>query len=190
MTIEKVINFWFGCPSEPSYGQPRKEWFIKNEAFDRAVQEQLLELYQQAANHELEAWQNTAEGCLALLVLLDQVPRNIFRGQPQAFATDEKARAIANFALQQGFDGQLLPVQRWFIYLPLEHSEDLEDQNKSVELFRRLPNDPENQKTLDYALKHRDIIVRFGRFPHRNAILNRESTAEETAFLQQPGSSF
>ncbi len=190
MIVEKVLNFWFGHPQKEYYGQSRKEWFIKNEAFDRVVKAQLFELYQQAANHQLESWQNTPEGGLALLILLDQVPRNLFRGQPQAFATDEKARAIAHFALQQGYDRQLLPVQRWFIYLPLEHSEDLEDQNKSVDLFQQLPDDPENQKTLDYAIKHRDVIARFGRFPHRNKILGRESTPAEKEFLQQPGSSF
>lgn len=190
MTINRVLNFWFGRPNEEDYGQSRKEWFIKNEAFDRQVEEQLFDLYQQAANDRLGTWQNTPEGCLALLILLDQVPRNLFRGQPQAFATDEKASAIAHFALQQGYDRQLLPVQRWFIYLPLEHSEDLEDQKRSVELFQQLPDDPENQKTLNYAIKHRDVIARFGRFPHRNAILERDSTPAEKEFLQQPGSSF
>lgn len=190
MTITKVLNFWFGAPDAPNYGQSRQEWFIKNEAFDREVRSQLLGLYQQAANHELTAWQDTPEGCLALLILLDQVPRNVFRNQPQAFATDAQARAIAHRTIAREWDRQLLPVQRWFVYLPFEHSEDLADQNLSVDLFRQLPDNSENQKTLDYALKHRDVIARFQRFPHRNAILGRESTAAEKAFLQEPNSSF
>ncbi|MEC4805060.1 MAG: DUF924 family protein [Jaaginema sp. PMC 1079.18] len=190
MTITKVLNFWFGSPDSPSYGQSHKEWFIKNSVFDGELRSRFLELYQQATRQELKVWENTPEGCLALLILLDQVPRNIFRNQPQAFATDKQARAIAHRVIEREWDRQLLPVQRWFVYLPFEHSEDLADQNLAVQLFRQLPNNGENQNTLDYALKHRDIIARFQRFPHRNAILGRESTEAEKDFLQQPDSSF
>jgi uncharacterized protein (DUF924 family) len=190
MTKDKILAFWFGEPDDPEYGKPRQAWFTKNAAFDEEVRSRFLDEYQQAATGQLNHWQESPYSCLALILLLDQFPRNMFRGQPQAFATDSHALALAQYAVSQGFDQQLLPVQRWFIYMPFEHSENLAHQRRCVELFSTLKNDPDSASTIDYAYRHLQVIERFGRFPHRNPILGRESTPEEVAFLKQPGSSF
>ncbi|WP_017716753.1 DUF924 family protein [Kamptonema formosum] len=188
--VEEILGFWFGKPGEAGYGKPRKVWFVRDAAFDLEVRLRFLGDCEWAAAGKLEDWQSTPAGCLALAILLDQFPRNMFRGQPQAFATDSQALAVAHHAVAQGFDRQMLPVQRWFIYLPFEHSENVEHQRRSVELFRRLSDDPDSAPTIDYAVRHQQIIERFGRFPHRNQILGRETTPEEAEFLKQPGSSF
>jgi uncharacterized protein (DUF924 family) len=185
-----VLDVWFGAPDDPASGAPRALWFEADAAFDRTVGTHCAALQQAAAAGRLDVWAATPLGCLALLILLDQVPRNLFRGTPAAYATDAPARAQARAAVAAGFDRALSPVQRWFIYLPFEHSEALEDQLLSVALFEALPDHPERATTLDAARRHRDIIARFGRFPHRNATLGRLSTAEETAFLREPDSSF
>lgn len=187
---EAILDFWFGRPDAPDYGQPQKYWFIKDPAFDEAIRQQFLADYQQAAEGRLNDWQAIPQTCLALLILLDQFPRNLFRGTPQMFATDAHARAVAHHALEQGFDRLLLPVQRWFVYLPFEHSEDLADQERSIALFGQLADHPDSAMAIDYAQRHYAVIQQFGRFPHRNAILGRDSTPAEAAFLQQPGSSF
>ena len=179
-TPEKVLAFWFSP-------QARPRWFVRSEAFDQALREQFGELHARAASGGLDAWATTPHGALALTLLLDQVPRNIFRGTPGAFASDAKAREVARAALAAGFDHDLTQEERLFMYLPLEHSEGLADQDRCVELMRELD---ENHEWLVYAIKHRDIIARFGRFPHRNAVLGRDSTEEEREFLSQPGSSF
>ncbi|MBW4492012.1 MAG: DUF924 domain-containing protein [Oscillatoria princeps RMCB-10] len=188
--VEEILGFWFGQPGEAGYGKPRKVWFVKDPAFDQEVRLRFLADYELAAAGKLEDLQSTPAGCLALVILLDQFPRNMFRGQPQAFATDSQALFVAQHAVDRGFDKQMLPVQRWFIYLPFEHSENLEHQRRSVELFRQLSDDPDSADTIDYAVRHLEIIERFGRFPHRNKILGRETTPEEAEFLKQPGSSF
>lgn len=187
---EAILEFWFGKPSEPGYGKSRKAWFIKNPAFDEEVRSRFLKTYQCAKAGELDYWQNAPERCLALIILLDQFPRNMFRHQPAMFATDQKALQVAQYAVGQGYDRRLLPVQRWFIYLPFEHSENLEMQQRAVELFSTLADHPESASSIDYAYRHLKVIERFGRFPHRNAILGRESTPEEIEFLKQPGGSF
>ncbi|NEQ33679.1 MAG: DUF924 domain-containing protein [Leptolyngbya sp. SIO4C5] len=192
-TARHILNFWFGDPAAPAteYGQQRDIWFKKNQAFDQQVRQQFLAVYEQARQGTYADWTQTPKGALALTVLLDQFPRNMFRGTPQSFATDGQALAIAQSAVAQGRDRSLLPVERLFFYLPFEHSEDIAHQNQAVALFEALVQAaPELQSTLDYAYRHRDVIARFGRFPHRNAILGRESTPEEEAFLQQPGSRF
>ncbi|MEN9225716.1 MAG: DUF924 family protein [Thermostichus sp. HHBFW_bins_43] len=189
-TPEEILRFWFGDPAEPEYGQPRPEWFKKDPAFDRRIENLFLPLYEQAAAGQLEPWQGSPSTCLALIVVLDQFPRNMFRNTPRAFATDPLALRAARQAVAQGFDRQLLPVQRWFVYLPFEHSENLADQQQSLQLFRQLESDPASHNAIDYARRHLEIIEQFGRFPHRNAILGRPSTPEELEFLQQPGSSF
>lgn len=143
-----------------------------------------------AAEGRLAHWQEHPNSCLALILLLDQFPRNIFRGTPRAFATDAMALQAAERAVGDRFDEQLLPVQRWFLYLPFEHSEHLEHQHRSIALFDTLRDDPDSASTIDYAYRHLRVIERFGRFPHRNAILGRESTPEEQEFLLQPGSGF
>ncbi len=190
LQVNEILDFWFGKPEDADYGKIRKFWFTKNLEFDQEVRSRFLSVYQQAAAGQLDEWQTSPHSCLALIIMLDQFPRNMFRSQPQAFATDPQALSIAQYALTQGFDQQLLPIQRWFIYMPFEHSENLEYQRQSVELFSTLKDDPDCASGIDYAHRHLKVIERFGRFPHRNQILVRESTPEEVEFLQQPGSSF
>ncbi|WP_088893982.1 DUF924 family protein [Leptolyngbya ohadii] len=188
----EVFSFWFGESGEDtSYAARRKLWFGKAPEFDRAIADRFRSLTEQATAGELDSWQRTPQGALALLILLDQFPRNIYRGTPQAFGSDLKALAVAKTAIDRKFDQELEPIQRIFMYLPLEHSEMSTNQARSVALFKQLAADsPELQDTFDYAIKHQVVIDRFGRFPHRNEILGRESTAEEVEFLKQPGSSF
>ncbi|GAB4383457.1 MAG: DUF924 family protein [Elainellaceae cyanobacterium] len=190
---QAVLSFWFGEEPEYSslYDQRRKLWFGKKPAFDQAIIDQFRSLYEQAAAGQLDGWQQTPPSALALVLVLDQFPRNMFRDTPQAFATDAQACHLAKQAITQGFDRSLAPVQRMFFYLPLEHSESLEDQAQSVQMFQALAQvSPDLLDTLDYAYRHQDVIRRFGRFPHRNRILGRVTTPEEADFLQQPGSSF
>lgn len=187
---QEILDFWFGQPDEDGYGKSRKIWFIKNPEFDEEVRSRFLPTYQQAAAGELDSWKASPQACLALIILLDQFPRNLFRGQPQAFATDSLALAYAKHAVAKGFDKELLPIQRQFIYLPFEHSENRRDQHQCLELFSTLKDEPECASGVDYAHRHFKVIERFGRFPHRNEILGRETTPEEAEFLKQPGSSF
>ncbi|HZI12407.1 MAG TPA: DUF924 family protein [Myxococcus sp.] len=194
-SAEEVLDFWFGRPADPvrnpESARQRDFWFEKDTAFDEEFRRRFLALHERAAAGELDAWKDEPRSCLALLLLLDQLPRNVFRGTPRAFATDARAREVARHALARGLDLALPPVWRWFVYLPFEHSEDVYDQRLSVFLFELLAlNQPGQREPLDYAVRHRDIIERFGRFPHRNATLERPGTPEEEAFLQEPGSSF
>jgi uncharacterized protein (DUF924 family) len=188
--VNDVLDFWFGRSNSPEFGKVQKKWFEKDLAFDEEVRSHFLSQYELAASGQLDSWQESPESCLALIILLDQFPRNMFRGTPQAFATDSKALAAAEQAVKNKFDRELLPVQRWFIYLPFEHSENLEKQQKSVELFSNLQGEPDSESVINYAIRHLEIIERFGRFPHRNQILGRETTPEEAEFLKQPGSGF
>ncbi|MEM7771141.1 MAG: DUF924 family protein [Cyanobacteria bacterium P01_E01_bin.6] len=193
MTIDEVLTFWFGVTvsGDDAYQVRRKLWFRKNPATDQEIRRLFFSTYEQAIAGALAHWQTTPRGALALAVVLDQFPRNMFRGEAQSFASDAQARTVANRAIADGFDQQLPPLQRMFLYLPLEHSENLEDQFRCVDLFQRLLNEcPELTNSYDYAVRHKDIIERFGRFPHRNHILGRETTAEEAEFLSLPGSSF
>jgi len=194
MNYLELLNFWFGFADSPEYGKPQGKWFTKDAEFDQEMRSRFLSDHQLAATGELDSWKELPLSCLALIILLDQFPRNVFRDTPQAFATDSLALELAQGAIAQGFDQQLLPVQRWFIYLPLEHDENLANQERSVELFARLRQDaidnPNHQNTHEYAVRHRNVIAQFGRFPHRNEILGRKNTPAETEFLQQPGSSF
>jgi len=187
--IKTVLQFWFDDLGIDA-GKSRRVWFSKRPEFDQEIRDRFLPLYHQAATGLCDFWQSTAEGCLALILVLDQFPRNLFRGQPQAFATDGQALTVAQRAIARGLDQQLPLMRRWFIYMPLQHSESLEHQHQSVELFRALAADPETASADVYAVKHLEVMQRFGRFPHRNVILGRESTPEEISFLQQPGSSF
>ncbi|MBD2102297.1 DUF924 family protein [Leptolyngbya sp. FACHB-261] len=190
--IEDVLNFWFADAhqDQASLRACSKVWFGKKTDFDDQVRTQFVEVYQQAVAGDLDNWRQSAQGCLALILLFDQFPRNMFRGSAQAFATDSQALGLAKHALAQGFDRELLPVERWFLYLPFEHSESLSEQQRSVELQRPLEEQVQGLNILRYALRHLEVIERFGRFPHRNRILGRSTTAEEAEFLKQPGSSF
>ncbi|WOD37996.1 DUF924 family protein [Nodosilinea sp. E11] len=190
---EAILRFWFGDPADASgeYGQQRSVWFKKDPAFDATMRQLFLPEYEQAAAGALNDWRNQPRACLALVLLLDQWPRNLFRGDRRSFASDGAALKTAYFALAQGYDQQVLPVERIFFYLPLEHSEALADQERSVALARSLHSaHPEFASILDYALRHQQVIQRFGRFPHRNEILGRATTAAEAEFLRQPGSRF
>jgi uncharacterized protein (DUF924 family) len=183
---QDVLDFWFGDPP----GAERAEWFRKDARFDGEIRRRFGELHAAAARRDLEAWRASPEALLALVVVLDQFSRNLYRGHARAFAQDAHARECANQALARGDDLLLLPVQRQFLYLPLEHSEDLADQERCVELMRSLEAFEPTRGLTEWAVKHRDIVARFGRFPHRNAALGRASTPEEVEFLEQPGSGF
>ena len=185
---DDVLVFWFGTGGER--GKARAEWFRKDERFDGAIRERFSALHARAARGEHDGWRASPEPMLALVVVLDQFSRNLLRGDPRAFAQDERARDCAGEALIRGDDLGLLPVERQFLYLPFEHSEDMADQDRAVELMRSLEAFEETRGLTDWSERHRGIIRRFGRFPHRNAILGRPSTPEEIQFLTQPGSSF
>ncbi len=159
-----------------------RRWFTKDVDFDARLRMRYLDLHESAARRELDRWASDAEGMLALLILLDQFPRNAFRGSAHMFATDPLALHFARVALERGFDAAIEPGLRMFCYLPFEHSEDPADQDQSVRLMAAL-----GREALDYAELHRDIIHRFGRFPHRNRVLGRRTTAEEQAFLDGGG---
>ena len=190
---QDVLDFWFLPPDNPDYGQSRMEWFRKDDAFDAHIRARFGTLIDAAIEGGLRAWDATPHGALARLIVLDQFTRNVYRGTPRAFAGDAQALALATQLVSSGRDKNLDPWQRWFAYLPFEHAESLLEQERSVALFAALAREvqlPAFDSALDYAVRHREVIVRFGRFPHRNALLGRASTAEESAFLAQPGSSF
>lgn len=185
---DAVLAFWFGTGQ--ARGRPRREWFRKDGAFDEEIRRRFGALHARAAARELEPWRASPEPMLALVVVLDQFSRNLHRGQAAAFAQDAYARECAAEAIAHGFDIALWPVERQFLYLPFEHSESSADQDRAVDAMRSLESFEETRGVLEWAQKHRAIIRRFGRFPHRNAALGRASTPEETAFLAQPGSGF
>lgn len=185
-TMARVLAFWFGAPGSDEEGQPRQEWFRQDEAFDRGIVDRFEVEMEAAAGGRLDALMDSALGCVTLCILLDQFPRNVWRDSARAFACDQKARTVARHAIERGFDEDLKPVHRLFLYLPFEHSESMADQEVSVALFEQL-GDP---GWLDYARKHYDLIERFDRFPHRNAVLGRTSTPEEAAFLKEQGRGF
>ena len=187
---DEVLAFWFGREDEPGYGEFREAWFRKDPEFDQQVQERFGPLYERAAAGELDGWREEARSCLALVICLDQFPRNMFRGDGRTHATDDKALETARYALERALDRELPPFQRVFVYMPFMHSESVEDQRRSVELFGRLAEKPGAPDLTSYAVGHMEIVERFGRFPHRNVILGRETTPEEAEFLQGPDSSF
>jgi uncharacterized protein (DUF924 family) len=178
---DEVLRFWFGEGAER--GKAHKRWFEKNATFDAECRGRFLPLYESLSTND--DWLSNPGDCLARIVVLDQFPRNMFRGTPRAFETDARALAAAKHAVASGYDRGMLVVERQFVYLPFEHSESLADQERACELMR-----PLGDELYDWALRHKRIIERFGRFPHRNAILGRASTPEEIEFLKQPGSSF
>jgi uncharacterized protein (DUF924 family) len=188
--IAQVLDFWFGAPESPERGRPRKCWFQKSASFDDAVRSRFLGVYERAAAGELAHWEGTPLAALALTLVLDQFPRNMFRGLARAFAADALALRVARNIANREFDTLLRPVERWFVYLPFEHAEDIAAQRRALALFDALAADSDSPGIIEYARRHYGIIARFGRFPHRNAILGRESTFEESTFLLQPGSAF
>ncbi len=176
-TAADILRFWFEEHPE--------DWFVKNPDFDAKIRARFLSLHEAAATGKLAHWADEARSCLALVIVLDQFARNMFRGEARAFATDELARAAARVILGRGWDREMTQAEQLFAYLPFEHSESLEDQILSCELMKDF-----DATQREYAERHRDIIKRFGRFPHRNDLLGRESTAAEIEFLELPGSRF
>ena len=188
---QAVLDFWFGAAGSIESGTLRALWFTKSDATDRTIAQRFGTLIDAALRGSFSGWAAQPQSALAQIVLLDQFTRNVFRGTPRAFAGDAQALAAARVMLRERGDAALAPLQRAFIYLPFEHAEDLRAQDEAVRLFTRLAEAaPEAQGLLDYAHKHRAVIERFGRFPHRNSILSRPSTAQELAFLQEPGAGF
>jgi len=176
---QDIVRFWFEALSS-------KDWYGAPAHVDAEIAKRFGETYEALKDEVPPDWLESAEGFLAAILVLDQFPRNMFRGSAKAFATDTQALALSKRAIAEGLDMKLPPEKRCFVYIPFQHSEDLADQRRSPELFTALGN-PEN---LDFAKRHEEIIARFGRFPHRNASLGRATTPEEEAFLKQPGSSF
>lgn len=193
--IEGLLTFWFGLSrSDPAAVPERNEiWFGSDPAFDDTVRREFGELHRQAVAGELSAWEQSPRGTLALILAIDQLSRNIYRGRPQAFAADREAQRLCLEGMRQEHDAVLTPMERGFFYMPLQHAERLDLQRRSVECYQSLlagcaaPWRPHVQGMLDFAIEHCDIIERFGRFPHRNAILGRESTAEERRFMERGG---
>jgi uncharacterized protein (DUF924 family) len=192
MTAREVCDFWFGAAGSASDGQPRRAWFVKNEAFDAEIAQRFGDTIAQAVVGGLRVWDDEGpQGVLARILVLDQFTRNAWRNTPRAFEGDTLALQAARQLADSGAHAALPPQQRAFAYMPFEHAEDASMQERSVALFTALAAEhPGFEDTLDYAHRHRGVIARFGRFPHRNAILGRTSTLEEVEFLRQPGSRF
>lgn len=184
--VEAIIKFWFGAAGSENYGRYRPWWFLASPETDQQLHSLFATDYEFAAAGYLDGWQGWPWSCLALILLLDQLPRNLYRGQTEAFTTDAAALSIAKQALLSGVDQEFLPIQRWFFYLPLQHSENLADQIQSLELFLALPGHLDQHFAVAAAQQHHKIIKEFGRFPHRNQVLGRISTAAELAYLEQP----
>lgn len=178
--MEEILNFWFAEGRQA-------QWFESSATFDAECRRALLPHLEAALAGRYEAWRREPRGCLALVLLFDQVPRNVYRATPKAFAFDAQGRDVTRHALKMGFDAALKPVERVFLLMPLEHSEDLADQKDCVRLMSAIAG---AEEFLPYAERHLEIVARFGRFPHRNAILGRESTEAELEFLKEPNSSF
>jgi uncharacterized protein (DUF924 family) len=180
---QAFFDFWFGAPDHPECFHHKQIWFRSTEDFDTAVNANFAADHELAMSGRLADWEEAPLSALALVMLLDQVPRNIFRSTPRAFASDPLALATANRALMRGFDQAVPPAWRLFFYLPFEHSENVADQQRGFDLMMAIPPVPGRPTDRHMARLHVEIIERFGRFPHRNAILGRESTEEELAFL-------
>ena len=197
-TPESVLAFWFGDDLESSDAIAARSslWFGGGASFDECIRKRFEGLAARALEGELDAWREQAYPCLALALVLDQFPRNLYRGRAESFAYDSLACAVCRAAVEQGFDDQLAPIEAFFLYVPFEHAEDMDSQARSVSLIRGLCERasadlrPRFESFLSYAIRHRDVIERFGRFPHRNAILGRASTREELAYLESGGETF
>ena len=192
MKAQDVLDFWFGAPGSATAGQSRREWFVKQDAFDAIIRTRFGATIAQALTGGLREWDDEGpQGTLARILVLDQFTRNAHRNTPGAFEGDALALAAARQLADSGAHLALTPLQRSFAYMPFEHAEDAFMQARAVALFTALAAEhPGFDETLDYAHRHRGVIARFGRFPHRNEILGRASTPEEIEFLRQPGSRF
>jgi uncharacterized protein (DUF924 family) len=192
MTPREVLDFWFGAPDSATASQPRREWFVKSDAFDDEIRRRFGAAIETAIAGGLRDWDAEGpQGVLARILVLDQFTRNAHRNTPQSFAGDPLALDAARALVDSDAYRELPPLQRAFVYMPFEHAEDALMQARAVELFAALAAErPGFDDMLDYAQRHRAVIARFGRFPHRNEILDRASTPEEIDFLRQPGSRF
>lgn len=184
--MNRLLEFWLGSSEPSEMATHRMEWWVKDPEFDRQIGEEFKGLFDQAIAGELDAWKETALGSLGLIILLDQFPRNIFRNDQRAFSMDGQALRLTRHVLAKGFDQELPMGPKLFFYLPLEHSENLNDQYDCLTLIKAMGD----ENYIDFAQKHLDVIERFGRFPHRNSVLGRKNTAEEDVFLDGPNSSF
>lgn len=184
----EILQFWFGDGAD--YGKAHKRWFEKDQAFDADVKRRFGALHEEMRQGRHRDWLNEPRSALARIIVLDQFPRHIHRGTELAFSTDAQALEAAKHVVARAWDRNMLPVERMFAYLPFEHSETLADQDRACELCAPLGAFAETAEVPRYAEAHRNIVRRFGRFPHRNAALGRASTAEELEFLKQPGSGF
>lgn len=182
VTADKVLDFWF-------IETDRQNWFERSDAFDKIIRDRFAEAVETARAGGFADWHDTARGCLAVIILIDQLSRNLYRDSPLAWSADDVGLSCTRQAIARAYDADLGIDGRKFLYMPLMHSEVLADQEQCVELFRALST-KEDDVSLDFAIRHRDIIARFGRFPHRNETLGRESTPEEVEFLKEPDSSF
>ena len=189
-SADEVLEYWFGPADGPEWGKLRRLWFGGGAAVDDEIRARFGELHERACEGEFDDWQQRPQGCLALVLVLDQFSRNLHRGTARAFGADAKALALARVAIERGWDRDLDPVQRWFFYLPFEHSENLDDQRRALALFESLPDDDNRKLGVDYARQHLEIIERFGRFPHRNEMLGRVSSPEEVKWLAAGGTRF
>jgi uncharacterized protein (DUF924 family) len=188
--VATLLDFLFGGPGSAERDRPREIWFNTDPLFDEALRQRFLGDYERALSGTYLRWLDQADSTLALVLLLDQLPRNLFRGSPRAFASDHLAGVAARHAVDRGFDRAMAPIRRWFVYLPFQHSEVLADQELSVALTETLPEDGDKAQALDYARRHHAVIARFGRFPHRNRVLGRATTPEEAAFLKEKRAGF
>lgn len=188
--FDEVLTFWFAPPGPGDNGEMRRRWFVKDPEFDAAIRTKFGAAIERALNGEFDAQVTDARAALGALILLDQFPRNVFRGTTRAFAGDGRALALAKRCVAQGWVSALAPIERLFVCLPFEHSEILADQDQGVALCAALPPAPWRDNVIDFANRHRDVIRRYGRFPHRNAALGRVSTAAEQHYLAQPGAGF
>jgi uncharacterized protein (DUF924 family) len=195
MEAKEIVDFWFGEDETDILSNAEQRW-QKDPAFDRAIEQMFKPVLDDVVMGMNDDWLHEPEPCLAYIIVLDQFTRNIFRDTPQMFAQDNLALAACEHAIDAGHDKALHPIKAWFLYMPLMHSENLAVQEQSLKMFRELadraPEDykPSLENAYDFAVKHADIVKRFSRYPHRNSLLGRESTAEELEFLKQPGSSF
>ena len=194
-SAEEILSFWFGELDEAGRASPEtaQRWFKGGDAFDHEVESNFLFTYEKVRSGELDDWRSSARGTLASIITLDQFPRNMFRNTTSMYATDELAATLSAEGITRGFDCELKGDERCFFYMPLMHSEVLANQNRCVEVFEAYAKEDAESRAetyVNYAVSHRDIVARFGRFPHRNEILDRVCTEEEEAFLKEPGSSF
>jgi uncharacterized protein (DUF924 family) len=196
--VESILHYWFGGATDDAEIVREKSalWWKQDSKVDAEIRRRFEMMLNAEIKNEFASWSSSPRGQLARILLCDQFPRNMYRDSPRAFDYDERARKLAREAIDAGQDKKLRPVERVFLYLPFEHSETVDDQELSLRLYTALveyvpeTDRPTYQKFLEFARKHKEIIDRFGRFPHRNAILGRQSTAAEAEFLKGPGSSF